>query len=298
MRYNESMSEEYVKTNVEKLFDVDGLYSVHYFRYGKNFSFEGEKHDFWEMVYIDGGKAKITAGEKALYLERGQAVFHKPGEFHNIRPVSDYAGSVILSFSCASSAMKFFENRVVTLKNEDQLSLNRIITEASASFEGKIDEVYMKKLSLRPSAPTGCLQVIAICLESLLISLYRKDKTPSPTPVPAQNNDLVYRIDKILNERLYDELSLADLSAALFFSKTHLKEVYKSRTGKTIMAHYNELKIEEAKKLIGCGNYTFTQIAVKLGYNSAQYFSEKFKKVTGLTPGEYAKSIKINNLLF
>ena len=36
----------------------------------------------------------------------------------------------------------------------------------------------------------------------------------------------------------------------------------------------------------------FTQISEKLGYTSIHYFSRQFKKVTGMTPSEYASSIK------
>ena len=37
----------------------------------------------------------------------------------------------------------------------------------------------------------------------------------------------------------------------------------------------------------------FTQIADALGYTSIHYFSRQFKKITGMTPSEYASSIKV-----
>jgi len=52
------------------------------------------------------------------------------------------------------------------------------------------------------------------------------------------------------------------------------------------------MKIEAAKELIRTGQMNFTQISEKLGYTSIHYFSRQFKKVTGMTPSEYASSIK------
>ena len=52
------------------------------------------------------------------------------------------------------------------------------------------------------------------------------------------------------------------------------------------------LKIEKAKDMIRLHHDNFTQISEKLGYNSIHYFSRQFKKVTGLTPTEYALSIQ------
>ncbi|MEG2842596.1 MAG: AraC family transcriptional regulator, partial [Ruthenibacterium sp.] len=41
------------------------------------------------------------------------------------------------------------------------------------------------------------------------------------------------------------------------------------------------------------GSHNFTEIASMLGYNSIHYFSRHFKKVTGMTPSEYASSVKV-----
>ena len=38
--------------------------------------------------------------------------------------------------------------------------------------------------------------------------------------------------------------------------------------------------------------YNFTQIADRLGFSSIHYFSRQFKRITGMTPSEYASSIK------
>ena len=52
------------------------------------------------------------------------------------------------------------------------------------------------------------------------------------------------------------------------------------------------MKIDMAKELIRNKNMNFTQISDQLGYTSIHYFSRQFKKITGMTPSEYASSIK------
>ena len=52
---------EYVGKNIKTVLSVNTLYSVHYFKYCKKFDFQGEKHDFWELVYIDAGVAGVFA---------------------------------------------------------------------------------------------------------------------------------------------------------------------------------------------------------------------------------------------
>lgn len=291
------MNRAYVKTKIEKLFKVSGIYSVHYFKYGRDFAYEGESHDFWELVYIDGGVAQVTANDKTKEIRNGSVIFHKPQEYHNIKPKYDYANSVIVSFECKSEEMKKFENKVLSLSAQEQMLLTTIVSEGAVAFEGKMDDMSMTKLTLRKNAPSGSIQIISNALESLLVYLYRKLNTSSTVLQKNEEGQLVQNVKKLLASKIYENVSLSTVASSLFFSKTHVKERFKKETGKTVMAYYNELKIEEAKKLIGTKMYSLTQISLKLGFRSIQYFSQKFKTLTGQTPSEYAKSIKVTNLL-
>ena len=53
------------------------------------------------------------------------------------------------------------------------------------------------------------------------------------------------------------------------------------------------MKINEARRMIRNQSLNFTQIADQLGYTSIHYFSRQFKKITGMSPSEYASSIKL-----
>ena len=46
----------------QRALTVDALYSVHYFEYASGFTFAGESHAFWEMLYVDKGAVTVTAG--------------------------------------------------------------------------------------------------------------------------------------------------------------------------------------------------------------------------------------------
>ena len=40
----------YIATELRKVIDVQPIVTVHYFEYAKNYVFEGERHDFWELL--------------------------------------------------------------------------------------------------------------------------------------------------------------------------------------------------------------------------------------------------------
>ena len=58
-----------------------------------------------------------------------------------------------------------------------------------------------------------------------------------------------------------------------------------------VMAYFTLLKIDRAKEMIREEKYTFTEISEKLCFNNSQYFTTVFKRVSGMTPTEYANMV-------
>ena len=292
----------YVQNRLQETFNVKSIFTIHYFRYGKHFRVRKESHNFWEMVYIDSGEAVITAGERDFALKRGQAYFHKPEEIHTISTEEEFANSAIVSFECTSKSMKLFENRTVVFDDFEKQLLNKIISEGKLSFKDKLDDIYLVKMTKRENAPYAGEQLIKNSLELLLISLARNlldekgnpaaEKRIAPTGVKIVENILA-----ILDENLYDNINLDTIAEKLSFSKTYIKSVFKKHTGTTIIQHYIDLKIAEAKKLLSQNKYTVTEIAFMLNFNSVHYFSRQFKCRTDMSPTEYIESIKADNVL-
>ena len=79
------------------------------------------------------------------------------------------------------------------------------------------------------------------------------------------------------------------LSARLPVDYAYLSQLFSSVEGITLEKYYIAQRIEKAKELIVYGEVSLTEIADQLGYSSAQYLSNQFKKVTGLTPGHFKK---------
>ena len=99
-----------------KLTDVIRIHKIvtmHYFEFDRNFSFAGERHDFWELVYVDSGVVNITAGKAKHTLNRGELIFHKPNEFHTISAATAANVFVIsfvtmLSSSCLCFSLPYY----------------------------------------------------------------------------------------------------------------------------------------------------------------------------------------------
>ncbi|MBQ6780106.1 MAG: substrate-binding domain-containing protein [Treponema sp.] len=109
-------------------------------------------------------------------------------------------------------------------------------------------------------------------------------QTEPTKPGKLQAQDIIdYLIDHL------DEMcDLEKMAASLQMSKSHLTRRVKALTGYSVQVLHELLKIEQAKDLIKSGKLRMNDIAARLGYTNPNYFSNVFKKVTGLSPVAWA----------
>lgn len=68
-----------------------------------------------------------------------------------------------------------------------------------------------------------------------------------------------------------------------------LKRRFKAATGTTLIDYVQNLRIEEAKRLLETGASAVEAISAQVGYEDASFFSRLFKRRTGLSPGQYRR---------
>lgn len=291
---------DYIKTPLKEDLVIKKIVTIHYFEYAKNYVFEGEKHDFWEFLYVDKGDVEVMADNLGYKLKQGEMIFHKPNEFHNVWANGRVAPNlVVISFECKSPSINFFNNKIINVGDSEKNLLANILREARNAYSSSLDDPSLKKLEKNDDQPIGCEQLIRIYLEQLLIHLIRKgnklnvESKPSLSVKNRSDTDLVLRIVNFLKENVHTSLTFEDVCRFSNLSRTNLKVLFKEKTGLGVMEYFKNLKIDESKTMIREGEYNFTEIAQRLGYSSIHYFSRHFKKATGMTPSEYAYSVKI-----
>ena len=297
------MGDNFTHHSFEKVINIEKIITIFYMELSKNFAYDGERHDFWEMVYVDSGEVGIIADDKEFTLKQGEAFFHRPNELHTIYTNNSFGNTAIISFESPSRMINYFAEKIFVFGDFEKNLLAKVIKETPKCFSDKLNEIYLTKMTKRKDAPVGSEQIIKNCIELMLLSLLRgKEKEENVKKITENvanlhSDKIVINIIKLLNDRLYTSIDLDTIAKELFFSKTYIKTVFKKHMGTSIIQYYILLKIEESKKLISQNKYTYTEIAYMLGFNSVHYFSRLFKSHTQMTPSEYSKSIKADNLL-
>lgn len=288
------MELNYIKHKIANLISINKIVTIHYYELDKNFRFEGESHNFWEMVYIDAGEVEIDANDKCFRLKQGEMIFHKPNEFHTLKACGRAANVFVISFVCSSKAMSFFKGKTIPAPAKIKRNISAIIEEYMETFNTM--DAQDTKLTIKDNPPIGGQQLIRIHLEQLLIMLIRNEQENRETHFfPSKEsleNYLATQMINIIDENIYKKITVEQICTRLNYSRTYLSKLFKASTGYTVLEYILMRKVHEAKKLIRDEEYNFTQISDMLSFDNPHYFSTVFKRITHITPSEYKDSVR------
>ncbi len=292
----------FTETTLKNVIEISSVYTLHYFDYTRDFFFEGESHDFWELVFVDSGNVTVTANGKTTDLSAGNMIFHCPGEFHSIKANGTYAGVAIITFSTKSESAGLLKERTFKTTDEQKQFISLILKETAHTFAGPLDIVDQKALIRLTDAPFGAEQMIKTALEQLLISVIRTltegKKGLAATDEPQKKDSImITRIQNILERNIYGQISLDKISEELNFSKSYLKTRFKAATGYSIYQTFIQMKISLAKKLLSEGKHSVSEISDMLSFSSIHHFSKTFHRYVGMPPMAYSRSVKGRSLL-
>ena len=126
----------------------------------------------------------------------------------------------------------------------------------------------------------------ALYIETLVGSIFdiqRKEENE-------RSQAAIIKVQKYINEHLDEDLSLVRLGELVYFNPSYLSRLFKQITGENLLKYINEVRLSKSQELLQDRNLKIHEIASKLGFISAPYFTRFFKKYLNMSPQEFRDS--------
>ena len=88
-----------------------------------------------------------------------------------------------------------------------------------------------------------------------------------------------------------EPLSLESLAARFTLNKNYLSTRFHRETGTTITDYISKIRVQRAVDLLEKTTHSVQYIAEQCGFADANYFTRTFKKINGISPNGYRKSL-------
>lgn len=225
-------------------------------------------HEQLEMHYMLEGKTTVRCENEMVEISEGECLIINSNEFHENR------NGGMCRYMAIIFPPSFAPQNNIILKRKIKDSeitklVERIIFEHQSGDENK------------DIAITGYA-----CL--LLTHLYRnhiyEEIEESKYKAYAQKMVMCNEIIEYIRENYMQDLTLVDIADKFHISQYYLCRIFKEFTNKTLKEYINEIRIKKAQELLCTVNCSISEIASMCGFNDPNYFSRKFKQITGKTP--------------
>lgn len=100
---------------------------------------------------------------------------------------------------------------------------------------------------------------------------------------------IVARAKKYIKQHYAENIDREDVAKSVYLTPNYLSKLFNKETGLTIRDYINQLRIDEAKKLLSSTSKAISVIAMDVGFENVSYFSTVFKKYCGCNPDAWRK---------
>ncbi|REC62469.1 AraC family transcriptional regulator [Chryseobacterium pennae] len=124
--------------------------------------------------------------------------------------------------------------------------------------------------------------------ELLLLQLEQLfNTTSSPSSLLKKDEDKIYAVRDFIVNNLNENCSLIDLAHQVGTNEFTLKKGFKELFGTTVFSFWNDIKMEQAKKMLIEGDLSINEISEVIGYKNSRHFSAAFKRKYNVIPSQF-----------
>jgi len=280
-----------MKAILEDVKSNQGASSFYAFRYQVPFfQFKWHYHPEYELTYIVKGNGYRIVGNSYEYFNDGDLVLlgnHLPHTWSGKLNDDIKSDAVVIQFSKEFIAPFLGLNESLLIKDMLNTSVRGIRFEPDAELVAKI---------IALTETNGVDKILKLI--SILDDLSKKQPiliaSNSFHNVVSKKNEI--RINKVclyIQNNFHTKISLKEVADLIYLTESNFCKFFKKATGKTYSDYLNELRINEACRLLVQTEKSINQISFECGFESLSYFNRVFLSKKEMTPSKYRKSIAI-----
>ena len=258
---------------------VEGIYTFFYQEKEQGFVFSGESHPMTELTYVDQGALHSVVDGQDLLLKQGDLVLYGPGQWHmQYADIGIAPRFVTISFDISGVELSPLLNRKFTAPQSVVTLLQNMLQEQER-MDAYSNDMILYQLNL------------------LLLRLQREAASPKAGKLQTSNavhseNEIIRQAQQYISAHIREKLSVPLVARQVDVSPSYLTALFHKNLQISPGEYIRRIKLQESKQMIRENNLNFTEIAAELQYSTVHHFSRQFKEKFGITPTEYAKSVR------
>lgn len=250
-------------------------------------------HKFTEIAFVEKGSGYHYMGDRRYVFKAGDLFIINSDIPHNFVPFEEMTVSNILflpDFIDLSQIMcpafrEITREHLLSYALEDEETFNRICL--PPQLLQHVMGLYRTMLSEFEIKRDGYLQMLRLLLLQLFVYIFRGIKSRQEQGRADSDKMLFDQITSYITEHFSKNITLEEVCAMAFLSKSQFCRQFRDHTGSSFKEYTQNLRINEACRLLAGTDRRIAEIARTVGYQDPKYFAEIFKRRLHVSPARY-----------
>jgi len=253
------------------------------------FEFKWHYHPEYELTYIVKGNGYRIVGNTYENYTEGDLVLLGPNLPHT------WTGKAVENESFEAIVIQFSKEFITSFLGFDESYSIKNLLENSArgiAFEATQDLVQAIKSLIEKEGMDRILQLIS-ALNQLAQSNYTLITPNTFHTIASKKSEL--RINEVclfIQNKFNSNITLKQVASQIYLTESNFCKFFKKATGKTFSDYLNEIRINEASRLLLQTDKTISQISFECGFETLSYFNRVFLKKKNQTPSGFRNNNK------
>ena len=240
------------------------------------------RDDHYIFILLETGESRIMVDFQVQCLKAPALLYVQPGQVH------EYMGSIDASgWFMAADTMWIGDLFQPVLHKSAALGPLSVTPEQLCSLTGLLKVLEGARNDTGVPYFKPILQSLASAFVGMVAGLYAEQAGACKQVL--RSNAITISFRQLLSAQYKTLKSPADYASKLNLSLSYLNETVKANTGFPVSYWIQQETMLEARRLLYYSKISIKEIAYQLGYEDPTYFSRLFKKVVGLSPGDYRR---------
>lgn len=275
----EFLNPPYMYNRILPVINIPEIIAYYYTIKSPNYNFKGERHNLFELTFIDSGTLNTTIDGSDCTLNSSDLIIYGKNQFHtqsvNINSACSYL-TIMFDMECDDASL--ICNKIFHCRRE--------LYDAVRIFAKNISSTipYSENLILNN-------------FHEIIIRLFQYDYLEIDSNKVSREvqqhfkDELLDGIVEYIDENICSPITIGDICMKFSVSRSSLQTLFKDNLNTSPKKYINDLKLTKSKKLIKENKYTISEIAFMLGFNSIHYFSRAFTQHYEISPSEYSQTL-------
>lgn len=255
------------------------------------FAMNWRTHEFVKIIYVWKGRGEFHIGDSIQEFRANDVIVIPPHTRNRI--IDDASAAASLYVCCIATELLAFESDLIQ-------SLKIRLEHHRHGFTNRITSL-LRRLIHSQQKPVATISISMVADALRLLQLVLELESRSPTTQQPDNDEraVLRRYIKNLPDRFFEESSIDSASQQLGIPRRTFTQLFHELTGETWLSHTRRLAVEHAQQRLRKTDLPITSIAFECGFGDLSTFYRQFKKLSGMSPGEYRsknKSSKVDRI--